>query len=74
MPRIGMSQRTLAPRWLNTLEAATYLGLSPKALRERCFMRKLPYSKLNGSLRFDKAELDAMLERSRVKPIGDYID
>ena len=68
MARVGMNQRTLAPRWLNTLEAASYLGLSPKALRERCFMRKLPYSKLNGSLRFDRAELDRLLESNRVKP------
>ena len=56
MPRGAMKQRTLAPRWLNTLEAAAYLGLSPNALRERRFVRKVPYSKLNGSLRLDRAE------------------
>ncbi len=57
-------------RWLNVAEASLYLGLTRKGLYERCRLRRLPFSRLNGSLRFDRHELDAILEKSRVKPIG----
>jgi len=59
-----------ARRWLNTAEAALYLGMSAKGLYERVRLRRLPFSRLNGSLRFDIRELDHILERNRVKPTG----
>ncbi|MCD6327576.1 helix-turn-helix domain-containing protein [bacterium] len=70
MSRARMIAHGPTKRWLNSAEAASYLGLSIKALYERCRLRKLPYSRLGGSLRFDKLELDRILERSRVKPVG----
>ena len=60
-----------ARRWLNTAETALYLGLSMRGLYERCRLRKVPHTRLNGSLRFDKIELDGLLERNRVKPVGE---
>ena len=56
-------------RWLNTAEAALYLGLSVRALYERCRLRALPFSKFGSSLRFDIHELNRILERNRVKPV-----
>jgi excisionase family DNA binding protein len=55
--------------WLNSREAADYLSLSLKGLYSRCQMRTLPFYRLNGSLRFKKAELDEFIERQRVEPV-----
>ena len=64
-----MIQQGPARRWLNSAEASLYLGLSAKALYERCRLRRVPFTRLNGSLRFDLRELDRILEKNRVRPI-----
>jgi len=68
MARKKMVMKGPPRRWLNTAEAALFLGLSRKALYERARLRQVPFSKLGASLRFDVHELDRLLERSRVKP------
>lgn len=57
-------------KWLNPHQAAAYLGLTVKAVRERVSLRQLPFSKLGYSLRFDRDELDAFLKATAVRPIN----
>jgi len=58
----------IQPRWLNPQQCADYLGLSVKAVRERAHKRKLPFSRLGYSLRFDKDQLDQLLQANAVEP------
>ena len=49
--------------WLNTEEAAGYLGISPKQLRKWVYQGKIKaYKLLNKSLRFKKSELDLLFK------------
>ena len=51
--------------WMNSIEAAKYLRLSPGALRNSTHRGVVPYYKLGRSLRFKKADLDRLLEETR---------
>ena len=51
-------------RWLDVQEAAAYLGLSPKTLRNWLYEKKCPFKarKLGKLIRFDKEEIDKVME------------
>lgn len=49
---------------LNVEEAAQYLRLSVKTLRNWCYRGQVPYVKLGGSVRFRLADLEAWIESS----------
>lgn len=52
-------------KWLTSREAVAYLRLpSLGALRQLVYRRQIPYCKLGRSLRFNRAELDRLLESS----------
>lgn len=52
-------------KWLTSREAVDYLRLpSVGALRQLVYRRRIPYSKLGRSLRFNRQELDRFLESS----------
>ncbi|MBK9294496.1 MAG: helix-turn-helix domain-containing protein [Oligoflexia bacterium] len=51
--------------WMNSEEAATYLRVSVKALRTQVYRGHIPFYKLQGRLRFKRADLDRMLENTR---------
>ncbi len=52
-------------KWLTSRETMTYLRLpSLGALRQLVYRRQIPYCKLGRSLRFNRAELDRLLESS----------
>ncbi len=52
-------------KWLTSREAVAYLRLpSLGALRQMVYRRQIPYCKLGRSLRFNRAELDRLLESS----------
>lgn len=53
--------RSLKIEWLNTLEAAEFLRLSVKALRNRTSNGTIPFHKLGRSNRYRKDELTALL-------------
>ena len=58
-----------APRRLLTLpEAAAYLGVSPWTVRELQWSGKLPRVDLGRKLLFDRADLDALIERQKDCP------
>jgi len=55
-------------RWMNVQETADYLGLTTKAVYNRVHMQRIPYTKLGGSLRFNRELLDSWLQSQTVKP------
>ena len=58
-----------APRRLLALpEAAAYLGVSPWTVRELQWSGKLPRVDLGRKLLFDRADLDALIERQKDRP------
>lgn len=52
--------------WMNTVEAALYLRVTPQALRNRVYQGTIPHYKFQRSLRFKRSELDRMLEETRM--------
>jgi len=55
-------------KWLTSREAVVYLRLpSCGALRNLVYRRKIPFTKLGRSLRFDRESLDRFLESSATK-------
>ncbi|MCQ9206461.1 MAG: helix-turn-helix domain-containing protein [Omnitrophica bacterium] len=54
-------------RYLNVKGVAAYLGTTPLTIYDWVRKRKVPVHKLNGSLKFDKLEIDRMMEENRVK-------
>lgn len=55
----------LAPRLLTLSQAATYLGLTPDALKAKVHMGPIPTVDLDKKLRFDKLDLDRIIEESK---------
>lgn len=50
-------------------EAAAYLAVPVATLYTRVFHREIPFVKLGRSVRFDRADLEALIEESKVYPI-----
>lgn len=62
-------------KYLNTQEAADYLGISDRTLRTICQSAQIEHERLNGrNLRFRKEWLDNYLESIRVKPINNNME
>lgn len=55
----------LAPRLLTLDQAATYLGLTKDALKAKVHMGRIPKVDLDKKLRFDRQDLDRMIELSK---------
>lgn len=49
--------------WMNTAEAAEYMRVSVRWLRQH--LRQMPHSKVEGRLFFSRAELDGWLAQNR---------
>jgi hypothetical protein len=49
--------------WMNTAEAAQYMRVSVRWLRQH--LRQMPHSKVEGRLFFSRVELDGWLARNR---------
>jgi excisionase family DNA binding protein len=54
-------------RLLNIKEAARFLGTTDKTLYTKVWRREIPFIKLGRSVRFDLRDLEALIERSRVR-------
>lgn len=59
--------------WINTKQLSEYLGISKTAVTN---LRgsKIPYYKLGGRILFKKQEVDELLEQTRHKTGGEYLD
>lgn len=55
----------LAPRLLTLNQAAIYLGLTADALKAKVHMGRIPTVDLDKKLRFDKLDLDRIIEESK---------
>ena len=56
-------------QWMTPREAASYLRISLKSVYSRVAVRQLPFSRLGGSLRFRKSQLDGLLDQNAVEPL-----
>jgi len=54
-------------RLLNIKEAARFLGTTDKTLYTKIWRREIPFIKLGRCVRFDVRDLEALIERLRVK-------
>lgn len=57
----SFSSRSLTVEWLNSLEAAEFLRLSVKALRNKTSNGQVPFHKFGRLNRYRKTELEALL-------------
>ncbi|MGO9125840.1 MAG: helix-turn-helix domain-containing protein [Terriglobales bacterium] len=67
---IGKNRDTVKPRCLKTNDAAAYLGMSEWAIRQEVNKGELPFissGEHTSSWKFDVKDLDAWVERHRVK-------
>jgi excisionase family DNA binding protein len=55
----------LMPRLLTLDQAATYLGLTKEALKAKVHLRKVPTVELDKKLRFDRHDLDRVIESNK---------
>ncbi len=55
----------LPPRLLTLAQAATYLGLTPDALKAKVHMGKLPTVDIDSKLRFDRLDLDGIIDQNK---------
>jgi excisionase family DNA binding protein len=55
----------LVPRLLTLEQAATYLGMTKDALKAKVHMGKIPTVGLDGKLRFDKLDLDRIIQEHK---------
>ena len=49
-------------------QACDYICVGERSMRRRLARRDIPYFKIGGGIRIDRADLDAYLNRSRVRP------
>ena len=55
------------PRLLSQQEAAHYLGISYWTVRDLIFRRELPWVKIGRRILVDRLDLDAYLDRSKIR-------
>lgn len=53
-------------RWLTTKQAAEYLGVTDRWVKRAKDEGRLPYSKRNRLVLYERADLDAIIEAQRV--------
>ena len=68
----GALQKQLTPmkrRWLDSAEAAAYLGCSKNFLdKDRIQLRRIPFTRLGRLVKYDIHDLDAFLADAKVAP------
>ena len=64
MPTIQASSRTR--KLLTTEEFAAALGLSPKTVRQWTWMRKVPFVRVGGAIRFRPETVTEIIDRGAV--------
>jgi excisionase family DNA binding protein len=68
--RRGTAEVSQSHPLLNTDEAARDLKLGKRTLAQLIAERKIGFIKIGRSVRFSREDLDAFVERQRVKPQG----
>ena len=59
---------------MSVKEAARYLAVPPSTLYRRIWERRVPFVRLGRSVRFDRRDLDALIESNKVQASDDQFD
>ena len=54
-------------RFYNVLEIAQYLGVSVNTIRSWVWLRKIPWFKIRGLVRFDLREIDQWMNGQKIE-------
>jgi excisionase family DNA binding protein len=60
----------LEARLLTVPEAAVYLGMTEKALRQAMYRRAIPFVKNGRAVRLDRLQLDRMIDDRTVQAVS----
>ncbi len=55
--------------YMGVRQLAEYLSISSHTIYSWCHQKKIPYSKINGKLIFNKSEIDRWISANRIDPI-----
>ena len=58
----------IEPRLFSQQEAAAYLGISYWTIRDLVFRKELSFVKIGRRILIDRQDLDAYLDRSKIRP------
>ena len=62
-----MKPNTSEPRLFSQQDAASYLGISYWTIRDLVFRHELPFVKIGRRILVDRIDLDAYLDRSKIR-------
>ena len=62
------------PRWLSIKQLAKYLGRSVQSIRNDVRERRLPATWIGGQIKFDKQDIDRLLEARKVVTVDELIE
>lgn len=62
------------PRWLSIKQLASYLGRSVQSIRKDVREKRLPATKIGGQVKFDKLDIDRLLEAKKGIRVEDLTD
>ena len=68
MPTSRNNGRDKEARLMTVKEAAVYLAVPVATLYTRVFYRQIPFLRFGRSIRFDRKDLDTVIEESKVHP------
>ncbi len=67
MARTASQEAQTKRRLLTVAEAAEYMNVSERFIRDLIFAKRIPYTKLGKFVRIVEADLDAFIEAGRVE-------
>jgi excisionase family DNA binding protein len=62
------------PRWLSIKQLAKYLGRSIQSIRKDVRERRLPATRIGGQIKFDRRDIDQLLEARKIVSVEQLID
>ena len=62
------------PRWLSIKQLANYLGRSVQSIRKDVRERRLPATRIGGQIKFDRRDIDQLLEARKIVSVEQLID
>ena len=62
------------PRWLSIKQLANYLGRSVQSIRKDVREKRLPATRIGGQIKFDKRDIDQLLEARKIVSVEQLID
>jgi len=62
------------PRWLSIKQLGSYLGRSVQSIRKDVREKRLPATRIGGQIKFDKRDIDQLLEARKIVSVEQLID